>query len=482
LLLPESAKVSLTLPCDRPFLLNLSLKGQVQKWGSTHRKKGKKHRKRGGDPGRGGANERQPSDRIGLVDWAWGTVNADPSTPTFRAGSGLAIDWPSDTYWGPEDPSWTSGGSGVDWTPDTTPPDQLPDLADWGEPTSATRSPATPCRHTTLGGTACSPPQVVRSKESSTAVAKSAAPPLSTVFCADDADVVIRAAGTLDFRAHKCILSLVSPIIRDMFTPPRPPTKTPGILPHVDVGESAETWEIILRTIYPMPTPVVDSLNDLESLLLAARKYEMQFVIDAHKTSFRNREFILRDPLHLYAIACACGFEDQAEYVARNAELLTITKRSGAGDLKGLTVGSYHNLVSFLAERDAKWHQALGNTRFAQDPCCCDMQRDLYRAIKENLGRPYLQTEEVYLKALEDRSRCDQQAHHKTHNCSAVDSDIKAFVQRMVNVRETLYDNLMGKRKYVQLHPTTINPKRPSSIFFLQVHYGVLKSQLGQSS
>jgi len=148
-----------------------------------------------------------------------------------------------------------------------------------------------------------------------------AVPWQSTVFCAEDADIIIRAAGDLDFRAHKCILSLISPILRDMFALPQPPTNIPGTLSPVDVTESPRTWEIILRTIYPTPTPIMTKLKDFESLLLAAKKYEMQFVIDTHKKSFRNRGFILQDPLYLYAIACACGFEDQVEYVARKAEL-----------------------------------------------------------------------------------------------------------------------------------------------------------------
>jgi hypothetical protein len=95
--------------------------------------------------------------------------------------------------------------------------------------------------------------------------------------------VVIRVAGTLDFRAHKLMLSLVSPFFKTMFTVPQPPTNTPDTLPHIDVHESAKTWENILRTIYPMPNPVVDDLHDLESLLLTATKYEMQSVIDAYK-------------------------------------------------------------------------------------------------------------------------------------------------------------------------------------------------------
>ena len=302
------------------------------------------------------------------------------------------------------------------------------------------------------------------SKKPRVANSEPTAVPQSTVFCADDADIIIRAAGTLDFRAHKCILSLVSPVFKDMFTVPQPPIVTPGILPHVDVVESAKTWEMILRTIYPMSTPIITSLDDLESLLLAAKKYEMQFVTDSHKWNFRNRRFILRDPLYLYAIACACGLEDWAKYVARNAELPMIMKRSDAGDLKGLTVGSYHNLVSFLAERDTKWHQALGNPQFTQEPSSCSMQRDLYRGIKDNLEKPYLSTEEIYLKALEARSRRDCQTYHKANNCLAVDSEIKAFIQRMVTGRRSLCNNLMRKKQYVRLHLTTLHPKLPSSI------------------
>jgi len=288
--------------------------------------------------------------------------------------------------------------------------------------------------------------------------------PLSTVFRADDADVVIRAAGSLDFRAHKCILSLTSLVFKNMFTVPQPPTDIPGTLPHVDVTESAGTWEIILRTIYPMPTPLITSLSDLEYLLLAAKKYEMQFVIDSHKRSFQNHGFILRDPLYLYAIACACGFEDQAKYVARKAELQTIMKRSGAGDLKGLTVDSYHNLVSFLTRRDTNWHQALGDLRFTQEPSCCAMQIDLYSKIKANLEIPYLLTGQVYIKALEDCSRCyRRQTHRVTHSCSAVDSEIKAFIKRMAKERENICNSLMHKRQYVRLHLTALHPKLPSS-------------------
>ena len=273
---------------------------------------------------------------------------------------------------------------------------------------------------------------------------------LSAAFCADDADVVIRAAGTRDFHVHKLILSVASPIFKDMFTVLQPLTDTADTLPHVDVDEPAETWEKILRTTYPMSNPTIDDLGDLESLLLTAKKYEMQFVIDSYVKSLEDRRFIRQDPLRLYAIACACGLEDQAKHVARSAELLTVTGHADAGDLRGLTVGSYHNLVSFLAQRDSEWHQLLSEARIPADPSCdCNTswKMGLYNGIKTDLKGPYLRREEIYLKALQDRLRF-RQPKCMSKSCSTGDPEIRTFVERMVKEREDLCDKLMCEKKY----------------------------------
>ena len=285
-----------------------------------------------------------------------------------------------------------------------------------------------------------------------TAEAGSAAVPLSTDFCADDADVIIRAAGTLDFRVHKLILSIASPVFRDMFTVTQPPTNTPGALSCVNISESPETWENILRTIYPMQRPIIDDdLDSLGSLLLAAKKYEMQFILDSHKHIFKDRELIKRDPLHLYAIACFCGFEDHAKYVARNAEHLAVTRRSNTGNLEGLTIASYHQLVSFLAERDHKWNEVLGRTSLVFDYYCnCNLQliESSSNKIKENLKSPSLREEEFYLRALEERSRFPQQLCGT--RCLMRDPGIKAFVERVAEERESLCDKLMSDTQCVQ--------------------------------
>ena len=284
--------------------------------------------------------------------------------------------------------------------------------------------------------------------------------PLSTDFCADNADIVIRAAGTLDFRAHKLILSFASPIFKDMFTLPQPPPDTPGDLPRVDVQDSAKAWKAILQTIYPfLPNPIVDTLDDLESLLSAARRYEMKPVIEIHKKAFEHREFIEKDPLRLYTLACACGFEDQATYVARNAELLTITRRPEPGDLSTLTFEAYRRLVSFLVDRDNRWNQTFGSARAPYCPYCNSQSgspESLYNDIKKLLQRPCLQSEEVYLKALEFRSRYGTSGCIDG-KCSFGNLKIKEFIDGWIGKREKVCDEFQPAKWYCE-HTATFRP------------------------
>ena len=300
-------------------------------------------------------------------------------------------------------------------------------------------------------------------KSDATTTEPPATVPQSTDFCADDADVIIRAAGTIDFRAHKLILSLVSPIFKDMFTLPQPPPDTLGTLPHVDVQDSAKVWELILRTIYPiLPNPTIGTLDDLESLLFAAQAYEMHYVIEAHKKAFENRAFILKDPLRLYAIACACGFEDQATHVARNAELVTITRRSDPSDLKGLAFGAYCRLVSFLVDRDIEWNRALDGSRVPEDAsgvcrCPSTSAEPLYKDIKKHLRRAYLQTEEVYLEALEYRSCC-RELGCGWGNCPFANLTLKKFIKSRIEERDKVCNGLQPTKWYHERATLRSNP------------------------
>ena len=184
----------------------------------------------------------------------------------------------------------------------------------------------------------------------------------------------------------------------------------------------------------------------------------MQFVIETHRKAFEHREFIEKDPLRLYTIAWVCGFEDEVAYVARNAEQLTVTRRSCISDLKGLTLDAYYRLVSFLADRDNEWHRPLENIWI---PKCyglyeSQMVESLYRDIEKILRRPYLRADEVYLIALEGRSRCEK-AGCSWYECPFIDREIKKFIEKRIKEREALYNKLQPAKWYCErttsLHP-----------------------------
>lgn len=192
----ESTKVSLILSCDRSFSLNPSLKGQVEQWGSVHRKKDKKHQSpaqdskdrnvprdradsrggrgrggrgggrgglsRGGAPGRGGQNghRAQAFSRTEPVDSMTnsGADNVDSSAPAYKDESASSTSaWGADptptdqpqefssqtmgTGWGESTSAW-----GVDMKPNGTPSPAVqakPLTPVHGQPKPIPKNPAT---------------------------------------------------------------------------------------------------------------------------------------------------------------------------------------------------------------------------------------------------------------------------------------------------------------------------------------------------
>lgn len=66
------------------------------------------------------------------------------------------------------------------------------------------------------------------------------------------ADIILRSSGpkSVEFRAHRVILSIASPVFETMFSLPQPVADKS--LPVCDLSEDANTVEVLLRLIYPM--------------------------------------------------------------------------------------------------------------------------------------------------------------------------------------------------------------------------------------
>ena len=120
----------------------------------------------------------------------------------------------------------------------------------------------------------------------------------SAFFATDDGDIILRAGqepgSTHDFRVHKFVLSLGSPVFKDMFTFPQPPAQNhneQSDIPTVNVLDSPQVLDTILRFIYPgvkFPTPA--DLSIVSALLFTTDKYNIMSIYipcDIH-TLFKN--------------------------------------------------------------------------------------------------------------------------------------------------------------------------------------------------
>ncbi|KAL5518784.1 hypothetical protein ACEPAH_467 [Sanghuangporus vaninii] len=104
--------------------------------------------------------------------------------------------------------------------------------------------------------------------------------PFHPDFCSSTADFVVRSSDGIRFKCHRLFLQESSPVFRTMLTLPQPGTSTPPDVtsrpPSIDLPEDGKTLETLLRIIYPIPQPTIDSISLLVKAFLAAEKYDMQ--------------------------------------------------------------------------------------------------------------------------------------------------------------------------------------------------------------
>jgi len=172
-------------------------------------------------------------------------------------------------------------------------------------------------------------------------------------FDAPDADIILRALGppSRDFRLHKLVLSLASPVFKDMFSLPQPApdgSRTPSVagVEIIEVIDSPDALDTVLRLIYPFtPPPSVRDLDALVDCLVIADKYEIK------AARLRLGGFLAQtdasQSLRVYAIASRFGFNGIAQSISQHA--LSAVHLPGIlqlpDDFKYVSAAAYHRLV-----------------------------------------------------------------------------------------------------------------------------------------
>ncbi|KIN96748.1 hypothetical protein M404DRAFT_927412 [Pisolithus tinctorius Marx 270] len=168
-----------------------------------------------------------------------------------------------------------------------------------------------------------------------------------------NAEVILRSSDNVDFRVFRCNLSLASPVFKDMFTLGAPVhgehPPNPSSLPVVPLSETGSALDALLRLIYPLTTPKLDSVGDIKALVAAVVKYDLIEPAIYRATNLIIRQYLQSSPVSLYAIACLCGWRNLAERAAR--ETLKIKDfgrvRTYVAELEDMSAGDYYRLLDY---------------------------------------------------------------------------------------------------------------------------------------
>ncbi|EKM51012.1 uncharacterized protein PHACADRAFT_262958, partial [Phanerochaete carnosa HHB-10118-sp] len=88
------------------------------------------------------------------------------------------------------------------------------------------------------------------------------APPPPFVFDIAHADVILRSSDSKDFPMYKVDLARSSPVFETMFSLPQPDlsdsqSELESGLPIIELSETADVLQVLLRFYLPRPTPVL---------------------------------------------------------------------------------------------------------------------------------------------------------------------------------------------------------------------------------
>lgn len=237
----------------------------------------------------------------------------------------------------------------------------------------------------------------------------------STFFTTNDGDIILRAGSESgpkhDFRVHKFILSLASPVFKDMFAFPQPPDQTPSGQqepPVIDVPEPPEVLDAILRFIYPgVELPKIAGQSTLTASLLAADKYDITSMYPTLRENLKASLSRRSDALSVYIIACRFGFSEVAKEAAKVSNTESLTSSRNREDVQHISSTDLFRLVQFILTREQKglgWIQAVLDQPYLENSTRClhgETAQDYYfrleKAVEEAFVRdPCVESKDLF--------------------------------------------------------------------------------------
>uniref|UniRef100_A0A0W0FVN4 BTB domain-containing protein n=1 Tax=Moniliophthora roreri TaxID=221103 RepID=A0A0W0FVN4_MONRR len=214
----------------------------------------------------------------------------------------------------------------------------------------------------------------------------SLAVPFTSMYEFDDptADIIISSSALeshpRQFRLHSCILAVASPFFRDMFSLPQPPSNKTGVAT-LQVSEISSTLDTLLRFVYPVVDPIVETLDELTAVLDAAVKYDFISTIQHLRKILVEPRFVKSNPLRVFAIVARYDFAEEIEIASHSTLSTDILDFPITDDLKYITAHTYRRLLDFRKRRACAAQDLL---RLPYDVKCaqCNSGHAIYNAPK----------------------------------------------------------------------------------------------------
>ncbi|KAI0087576.1 hypothetical protein BDY19DRAFT_1058057 [Irpex rosettiformis] len=197
-------------------------------------------------------------------------------------------------------------------------------------------------------------------------------------FNLSSADVVFLTTDNVEYRLHKNILSIASPFFNDMFTLVQPSqgiTRDNATDERIPVTEDSETFDDLMRLLYPVADPPLTDRHRVEQMLEAALKYQLQEATDILRAAWRL--FIPLCPLGIFASACRLRLNEEAGMAAKQCKddilassstnsweftfKCTINGAINTEEMAYISAGMFFRLLLYLARGPAPFDDNLQN-------------------------------------------------------------------------------------------------------------------------
>ena len=236
--------------------------------------------------------------------------------------------------------------------------------------------------------------------------------PRPSPFTTHDGDVILRAGAGSDsrnnFRVHKFILSLASPVFKDMFTFPQPSDQNENEhpdIPVVDIPDSPEVVDTILRYIYPgVELPKITEISILSALFSAADKYNIASMRPVLKESLKI--FLPREPFGVYIIACRFGLLEEAKEATRVSNSRSMLNKGYHEAVQHISGPDLYRYVQFIQAREhegrSEIRRLLGWPELGHNVSCghWDDGEDFYSRLAKEVEDLFVQYPCLELKDL----------------------------------------------------------------------------------